>query len=141
MKNVSTTCYYRYQRCSEIPCKLLGESCFKWHSNYLFVSIKYQAWIQEKNEPPQNFPVSRFYPMFPRFFTNKIFQGSQVRTLRQSESAPIPRCGAMSRISGLRNDMNKRTFYKKRKINNRCFDFLSKQNIIVPLILDINENL
>ena len=43
----------------------------------------------------------------------------------------------MSRISGLR-DMNKKTFYKGRKINNRCFDFLSKQNIIVPLILDIN---
>ena len=45
---------------------------------------------------------------------------------------------AMSRISGLRNDMNKRTFYKERKINNRCFDFLSKQNIIVLPILDIN---
>ena len=45
----------------------------------------------------------------------------------------------MSRISGLRNDMNKRTFYKERKINNRCFDFLSKQNMIVPLILDIND--
>ena len=44
----------------------------------------------------------------------------------------------MSRISGLRNDMDKRTFYKERKINNRSFDFLSKQNIIVPLILDIN---
>ena len=47
----------------------------------------------------------------------------------------------MSRISGLRNDMNKRTFYKERKINNRSFDFLSKQNIIVPLILDINVKL
>ena len=46
---------------------------------------------------------------------------------------------AMSRISGLRNDMNKRTFNKDRKINNRCFYFLSNQNIIVPLILDINE--
>ena len=46
----------------------------------------------------------------------------------------------MSRISGLRNDMNNRTFYKERKINKRCFDFLSKQNIIVPLILDINDN-
>ena len=45
----------------------------------------------------------------------------------------------MSRISGLRNDVNKKTFYKERKINNRCFDFLSKQNIIVPLILNINE--
>ena len=45
----------------------------------------------------------------------------------------------MSRISGLRKDMNKRTFCKERKINNRSFDFLSKQNIIVPLILDINE--
>ena len=44
----------------------------------------------------------------------------------------------MSRISGLRNDMNKRTFYKEQKINNICFDFLSKQNITVPLILDIN---
>ena len=44
----------------------------------------------------------------------------------------------MTRVSGLRNDMNKGTFYKERKINNRCFDFLSKQNIIVPLILDIN---
>ena len=39
---------------------------------------------RKKNEPPRNFPVSRFYPMFPqffttftRFFTNKIFQGSQ----------------------------------------------------------------
>ena len=44
----------------------------------------------------------------------------------------------MSRISGLRNDMNERTFYIERKIKNRCFDFLRKQNIIVPLILDIN---
>ena len=34
--------------------------------------------------------------------------------------------------------MNKKTFYKKRKINNRCLDFLSKQNIIIQLILDIN---
>ena len=46
---------------------------------------------------------------------------------------------AMSRISGLSNDMNKRIFYKERKNNNRSFDFLSKQNIIVPLILDIND--
>ena len=37
-------------------------------------------------------------------------------------------------------DMNKRTFYKERKINNRCFDFLSKQNIVVPLILDIYDS-
>ena len=44
----------------------------------------------------------------------------------------------MFRISGLRNDVNKRTFCKERKINNRYFDFLSKQNIIVWLILDIN---
>ena len=44
----------------------------------------------------------------------------------------------MSRISGLRNGINKRTFYKERKINNRCFDFLSQQGIIVPLIQDIN---
>ena len=40
----------------------------------LFISI--QAQIQEKNESPQNFPVSRFYPIFPRFFHNvsPIFQ-------------------------------------------------------------------
>ena len=44
----------------------------------------------------------------------------------------------LTTISGLRNDLNIRTFYKERKINNRSFDFLSKQNIIVPLILDIN---
>ena len=42
-------------------------------------------------------------------------------------------------IIEFRNDMNKRTFYKERKFNNRCFDFLSKQNIKVPLILDIND--
>ena len=47
--------------------------------------------------------------------------------------------GGMSRISGLRNDMNKRTFYKKQKINKRRIHFLSKQNIKVPLILDIYE--
>ena len=35
--------------------------------------------------------------------------------------------------------MNKRTFYKERQINDRSFVFLSKQNIIVPLILDIND--
>ena len=51
----------------------------------------------------------------------------------------IVKIGALSRISGLRNGMNKRTFYNERKMNNRCFDFLSKQDIIVPLILDINE--
>ena len=34
--------------------------------------------------------------------------------------------GAMSRISGLRNDMNKRTFYKERKINNRFFEPFSE---------------
>ena len=28
---------------------------------------KFQARIQKKNEPPQNFPVSRFYPIFPLF--------------------------------------------------------------------------
>ena len=33
----------------------------------------------------------------------------------------------MSTNGGLRNDMNKRTFHKERKINNRCFDFLSKK--------------
>ena len=29
-----------------------------------------------------NLPISRFYSTFPRFFVNKIFQGSQVQTLR-----------------------------------------------------------
>ena len=47
-----------------------------------FLNLSFQARIQKKNEPPQNFPVSQFYPIFPRFFTNKNFQGSQVRTLR-----------------------------------------------------------
>ena len=45
---------------------------------------------------------------------------------------------AISRSSEFRNDMNKKTFYKERKINNRCFDFLSKQNKIVPLIMDMD---
>ena len=35
----------------------------------LGVKSSLQAQIQEKNEPPQNFPVSRFNPIFPRFFT------------------------------------------------------------------------
>ena len=48
-----------------------------------------QARMQEKNEPRQNFLVSRFYQMFPRFFTNKIFQDFQVQTLLLSESAPV----------------------------------------------------
>ena len=48
---------------------------------------------------------------------------------------------AMSRISGLRNDMNKRTFYKERKINNRCFDFLSKQNITLLSFFSLHEYL
>ena len=43
----------------------------------------------------------------------------------------------MSRISGLRNDMNKRTLYKERKINKRYIHFLSKQSIKAPLILDM----
>ena len=43
----------------------------------------------------------------------------------------------MSRISGIINEMNKRTFYKERQINKRCINFLSKQNIKVPLILDM----
>ena len=42
----------------------------------------------------------------------------------------------MSRISELRNDMNKEPFMKKEI--STVFDFLSKQNIIVSLILHIN---
>ena len=45
-----------------------------------------QVRIQDKNEPPQIFPIlfniSPIFTTFPRFFTNKMFQGSQVRTLR-----------------------------------------------------------
>ena len=33
----------------------------------LLKKIDELARIQEKNEPPQNFPLSRFYPMLPRF--------------------------------------------------------------------------
>ena len=35
--------------------------------------------------------------------------------------------------------MNKRTFYKERKINKRRIHFLSKQNIKTPLILDMYD--
>ena len=45
----------------------------------------------------------------------------------------------MSRISGLRNDMNKRTFYKERQINNRSFDYLSKPNIKDVLHINIQS--
>ena len=38
-------------------------------------------------------------------------------------------------ISGLRNDMNKRTFNKEQKINKKYIHFLSKQNIEAPLTL------
>ena len=47
-----------------------------------------------------------------------------------------------SRISGLRNDINdinKRPFYKERRINKRYIHFLSKQNIKAPLILDMYD--
>ena len=49
----------------------------------------------------------------------------------------------MSRISGLRNDMNKRTFYKEQKINNRSFEFLDfiKYNSSTNFHLDINDAL
>ena len=43
----------------------------------------------------------------------------------------------MSRISGLRNDMNKRFFYMEQRINKRYIHFLRKQNIKAPLILDM----
>ena len=43
----------------------------------------------------------------------------------------------MSRISGLRNNMNIRTFYKERRINKWCIHFLSKQSIKAPLILEM----
>ena len=43
-------------------------------------------------------------------------------------------------IKGLRNDMSERIFYKERKINNRSLDFLSKQNIKIPLIITMYAN-
>ena len=46
----------------------------------------------------------------------------------------------MSKISGLRNDVNKRTFYKERKMRKRYIHFMSKQNKKAPLILDMYEN-
>ena len=53
----------------------------------------FQARIQEKNEPPQNFPVSRFYPMFPRFFTTfpRFFTYSKFFKVCKSE-----RCGSLN---------------------------------------------
>ena len=43
----------------------------------------------------------------------------------------------MSRIGGIINEMNNRTFIKERQINNRFIDLLNKQRIIAPLILDM----
>ena len=43
----------------------------------------------------------------------------------------------MSRIGGIINEMNNRTFIKERQINNRFIDLLNKQRIIVPPILDM----
>ena len=55
---------------------------FEWFEQARSKSLKSLLWntnlkrgqsrtirIQEKNEPSQNFVISRFYPMFPRFFT------------------------------------------------------------------------
>ena len=44
----------------------------------------------------------------------------------------------MSRIGGIINEMNNRTFIKERQINNRFIDLLNKQRMIVPLILDMH---
>ena len=49
----------------------------------------------------------------------------------------IMRIRGMSRISGLPNEMKKRTFYKERRINKIYIHFLSKQNIKAPIILDL----
>ena len=43
----------------------------------------------------------------------------------------------MSMIGGIINEMNNRTFIKKRQINNRFIDLLNKQRIIDPLILEM----
>ena len=47
-------------------------------------------------------------------------------------------CAFSEKVEFLKIAYVLRTFFKERKINNRCFDFLSQQGIIVPLILDIN---
>ena len=47
--------------------------------------------------------------------------------------------GVMSKIGGIINEMNNRTFIKERQINNRFIDLLNKQRIIVPLILDMYD--
>ena len=44
----------------------------------------------------------------------------------------------MSRIGGIINEMNNRTFFKERQINNRFIDLLNKQRIIA-LTLDKYE--
>ena len=53
-------------------------------------------------------------------------------------SANTRRCfGVMSRIGGIINEMNNRTFLKERQINNRFINLLNKQRKIVLLILDM----
>ena len=45
-------------------------SIYKNHKFWLKLEYLIQVQIQEKNEPPQNFPVPRSYPMFTQFFYN-----------------------------------------------------------------------
>ena len=60
----------------------------------------------------------------------KRFVKDYLLTINGGLTVQVPFYRAMFRISGLRNDMNKRTtFYKERKINNRCFDFFEVNKI------------
>ena len=57
----------------------------KSYNDELIINVCLQAWIQEKNEHPQNFPVSRFIQCFPDFSLTKFFK------VHKSE-----RCGSLN---------------------------------------------
>ena len=78
---------------SPVVCQIINFVCLTTKPNHnmqyiflLFVLSNYNImqWTQAQNFPVSRFnPIStRFFTTFPRFFTNKIFQGSQVWTLR-----------------------------------------------------------
>ena len=85
----------------------------------LYITLHNRTSVRDILTLFKSFPLNGFYHKGGSRKSNKISIGE----------------GGMSRISGLRNDMDKRTFYKERKINERCIHFLSKQNIKAPRIL------